>query len=506
MTDIYEYKARKYKLKYLKLRREYIGEGGVIINNGLNIAKRLIEKDDLIKLDIQKQNGEPYFDNIDRFEGILLNVDTYNKIQLIKKYDPYSYNTPIIKYIGQIIYNYNKSIFSRNTKYNIITKYFGEKSISKTENNTYYYMISEVIKRSDNKNIFNKLLNYDFYQYNDSFGSYNINYENIKYILKSLKQGIDNFITNLYNNNYILDTIDEKNIILKNNKVYFINYTSLQICDDNNKYNDIKALAKFIHWLFNTYTFTFKGHFFPKYYGTLELVEELNEDTKKNLINTPNELSNRLDNIINSIIESDTDINQNFIKENVVFFTKRFIKKLEEIIKNKENNDNSIVEYINSINKLYDKMNDSPYYKEKYDFDFINIINIFEKVIDGRLNYTTLNEDKFNYIKTLLDKTDYKIRTSIDNLIENLINKIKLSIKEIYKTDKEIEDYSDSDIDDYINQINQINKINQIDINNDKYEKYEKLTDFLSTCRSHIPVVLNFFNNIKIKLNIKITK
>jgi hypothetical protein len=33
MTDIYEYKARKYKLKYLKLRREYIGEGGVIINN-----------------------------------------------------------------------------------------------------------------------------------------------------------------------------------------------------------------------------------------------------------------------------------------------------------------------------------------------------------------------------------------------------------------------------------------------------------------------------------------
>jgi hypothetical protein len=49
MTDIYEYKARKYKLKYLKLRREYIAEGGVIINNGFNIAKRLIEKDDLIK-------------------------------------------------------------------------------------------------------------------------------------------------------------------------------------------------------------------------------------------------------------------------------------------------------------------------------------------------------------------------------------------------------------------------------------------------------------------------
>jgi len=102
MTDIYEYKARKYKLKYLKLRRKYIGEGGVIINNGFNIAKRLIEKDDLIKLDIQKQNGEPYFDNIDRFEGILLNVDNYNKILKIKEYDPYSFNTPIIKYIEKI--------------------------------------------------------------------------------------------------------------------------------------------------------------------------------------------------------------------------------------------------------------------------------------------------------------------------------------------------------------------------------------------------------------------
>ena len=367
MTDIYEYKARKYKLKYLKLRRKYIGEGGVIINNGFNIAKRLIEKDDLIKLDIQKQNGEPYFDNIDRFEGILLNVGNYNKIQLIKKYDLYSYNTPIIKYIGQIIYNYNKSIFSRNTKYKIITKYFGENSISKTENNTYYYMISEVIKRSDNKNIFNKLLNYDYYQYeiNDSFGSYNINYENIKYILNSLKIGIDILITNLYNNNYILDTIDEKNIILKNNKVYFINYSKLQICDDNNKYNDIKALAKFIYWLFKTYTFTFTNGSFPILYGTLELVEELNEDT----INTPKDLSNRLNNIIKSIIESNKDIDTNFIEETKNFFIKRFTTKLDEIIKNEKNNDNGIVEYINSINKLYNKMNDYPYYKEMTNYE-----------------------------------------------------------------------------------------------------------------------------------------
>jgi hypothetical protein len=489
MTDIYEYKARKYKLKYLKLRRKYIGEGGVIINNGFNIAKRLIEKDDLIKLDIQKQNGEPYFDNIDRFEGILLNVDNYNKIQLIKKYDLYNYNTPIIKYIGQIIYNYNKSIFSRNTKYKIITKYFGENSISKTENNTYYYMISEVIKRSDNKNIFNKLLNN---QDNYNYKSYNINYENIKYILNSLKIGIDILITNLYNNNYILDTIDEKNIILKNNKVYFINYSSLQICDDNNKYNDIKALAKFIHWLFKTYTFTFKGNYYPILYGTLELVEELNEDT----INTPKDLSNRLNNIINSIIESNTNIDQNFIEETKVFFIKRFTTKLDEIIKNEKNNDNSIVEYINGINKLYDKMNDFPYYKEKYDFNFINIINEFQSIIDYKLSLNLdLNEDKYNYINTLLDKTDYKIKTSIKNLIKNFINKIYISIKEIYKTDEEINIEDDSDINKYINEINKIDK------NNDKYKK---LKYFLSTCPSHIPPVLKFFNDIKTKLNIEI--
>jgi hypothetical protein len=29
MSDLYEIKARKYKLKYLKLKQEYIGEGGI---------------------------------------------------------------------------------------------------------------------------------------------------------------------------------------------------------------------------------------------------------------------------------------------------------------------------------------------------------------------------------------------------------------------------------------------------------------------------------------------
>jgi hypothetical protein len=64
MTDIYEHKARKYKLKYLKLRREYIGEGGVIGTDDLNcLAKSLIKEDDFKKLNIENISGEPIYDD-----------------------------------------------------------------------------------------------------------------------------------------------------------------------------------------------------------------------------------------------------------------------------------------------------------------------------------------------------------------------------------------------------------------------------------------------------------
>jgi hypothetical protein len=42
MSDIYEQKARKYKYKYLKLKQEYFGEGGGILEGG-NLNDKCIE-------------------------------------------------------------------------------------------------------------------------------------------------------------------------------------------------------------------------------------------------------------------------------------------------------------------------------------------------------------------------------------------------------------------------------------------------------------------------------
>ena len=447
MNDIYEYKANKYKLKYLKLKREYIGGGSSIIN-----------KDDLKKLNIKDIQGEPKYNN-NNLTGIFLNRDSYNKILLIKNHDPLNYNTANIEYIGEIKYNYD--FF--NTKYNIITKYFGKNK----KNNTYYYIISETL-----------------------YKNYIIDGIAFKEILNSLKTCIDNLIKNLYKNDYILNTINEHNMTFKYNKIYFYNYNFLRkIKDENEKNNDIKAVVKFIRWLFKLFEQAMSHPFFsidslPKYYGTLELLEQLYEDDENNKIYNPNILSSKLEDIINSIIEPNKFIDIDFIKQIEDFFSIRFQAKLDKIILNNDN-DNDIVKYINDINKLYDTMYNNQYYKDIHDFDFKKIIGTFENII--KYKSKQLNKEKVEYINTLLEKTDYMIKSLIDNFINIIMNKIEI----IYKTDINEDIYKE--IEDYINK----NKINKIDKNN---EKYIKLNNFLSRCPSHKQAVIDLFNFINNKL------
>lgn len=280
----------------------------------------------------------------------------------------------------------------------------------------------------------------------------------------------------------------------KYNKVYFYNYNLLRkIKDENEKNNDIKALVKLIRWLFKLFKEVMSHPFFsidslPKYYGTLELLEQLYEDDENNKIYNPNILSSKLEVIINSIIEPNKFIDIDFIKQIEDFFSIRFQAKLDKIILNNDNdNDNDIVKYINDINKLYDTMYKNQYYKDIHDFDFKKIIGTFENII--KYKSKQLNKEKVEYINTLLEKTDYMIKPLIDNFINIIMNKIEI----IYKTDINEDIYKE--IEDYIN-INK-NKINKIDKNN---EKYIKLNNFLSRCPSHKQAVIDLFNFINNKL------
>ena len=386
MIDIYEYKANKYKYKYLKLKKEYFAEGGAgnagnagnadnadnagNADDDLNcVANSLIKEDDFKTLDIKTIIGNPiYYNEIvipfdkkkkdyyqreyythyyksnvkiekekikhicRKYEGLLLKNKETN-YEIIKKYDYKNYNTPEIIYIGKLNYIYEKIsnlkiLFNKTlgqlkkigqyiTNYNIITKYFDNCSkFLENENITCKYMIRENI----GTNIFKNIVKGD--------DEDNINEDNIKIILLSLKTGIDILITELYKNNYILNTIDENNMILKKEfilvtneyfiehkyqgdaypnyyldyKVYFTDYTKLTKCNDNNRNNDIKALGKFIKWLFSNFQFENKEN---KEIKDIEqivvLVKKLYEDTESNKINNPADLSLKLDAIIKLI-------------------------------------------------------------------------------------------------------------------------------------------------------------------------------------------------------------
>jgi hypothetical protein len=238
----------------------------------------------------------------------------------------------------------------------IIQYYFNINNINrcpnflKKNNVTYKYIISEQIIRGDRKNIFINLLKTDSTKKdskNDYFRSLYINDKNIILILNSLKTAIDNLITNLYSDGYILDNISKENIILKeiykinteekDTKVYFYDYSKLKISNNENKNNDINALCTFIKWLFDNFGFV----------DTLELVKKLDH----NKINSPHDLSIQLDLIIKAIPGTPfsklfrKSINNNNIKE----ILKSLKEGIEKLITNLYNT-NYIIKDINKDN------------------------------------------------------------------------------------------------------------------------------------------------------------
>jgi hypothetical protein len=328
MNDLYEYKANKYKLKYLKLKKQLYGGNDSIYCKAMNNKVKYLEK-----LDMKQIFCDSYDNKIDdkiekpqemilnnfvniKHTGKLFTKENFNKFndnyKIIKDHDKIYNNIEKIRYIGEITYDKNKisslptlpNFFSKKisnkTKKKYFIKIFSNCKIWEGKSKEYIYIIS-----TDVGTPFSKLFR----------GS--INNNNIQKILTSLKEGINNLITNLYNANYILNNINEHNITfnLNNNNIYFINFEKLSFHDNTNKNNDIKALIEFIKLLFSAdlskneysghplnYKFNFgygTEHSFDtdSFINVYDLVKKL--DYKN--INDPTSLCEKLDKIIEAI-------------------------------------------------------------------------------------------------------------------------------------------------------------------------------------------------------------
>jgi hypothetical protein len=240
MSNIYEHKARKYKIKYLKLKKEL--EGGSfktllkklfnsttyktncttsppISLDGLNITQEYIKPNTNIKDIINEEHIGNLLSCKDK-----IYEEEFKKFKKVSEYDPNHTYTSELKFAGLI----EKKGLKDKSKYNSIYNCKNE-LIDSADINNYGYIISTKVGKT-----FNILDDND------------INENNIKQILQNLKNGIDEFITKLYGKDgedgvdgYILGDIKMENMTLDNNKVYFINYSKMH------KYKDKNQVEKF---------------------------------------------------------------------------------------------------------------------------------------------------------------------------------------------------------------------------------------------------------------------
>jgi hypothetical protein len=244
MSNLYEIKAIKYKLKYEKLKQEYIGEGGYV-NQQLQKPPEMVsdvvldghcETSPPIRLDdlnisqiypkYKKVNLNKLYTN--KYIGKLYwegnGIDEYNNYKKIKKYDPNNDYTSEIVFVGKIkessrgwlSYLFQSVSSEKNTFTKILSEKLPSCEVSRSTTPGNVYIIRKTI---------GKPLEISRFIHNDS---------DIKQILESLKESIINFIAPLYDKGYVL-CIDKERIFLKNNKVYY-NYNYIYKYD--NTYNN----------------------------------------------------------------------------------------------------------------------------------------------------------------------------------------------------------------------------------------------------------------------------
>ena len=286
MSNIYKQKAEKYKYKYLKLKKEL--EGGIIYDDNniclynLPITTFHHYKDSIIiedgnspgqikqKLNIKidryihnsPSQSSPFDDfcnyNKEGYIGKILNYNDYNKtFQTLNELRKNNINLIYINILlGCRIYKEKRNKLSKLSSKNLILTIFPncEKMFKTSANDSPYfgYIISS-----------NKSID-----------------ENISEIfIINLIDAIKNFIVPLHEAGYVLNNIDENNILWDENKVYF-NIEKMTKNTDNNIDNniDLKSLKYYILNLFNSFNLSIKYRFMHRIYNLTynDFMSELN--------------------------------------------------------------------------------------------------------------------------------------------------------------------------------------------------------------------------------------
>jgi len=205
MNDFYEQKANKYKYKYLKLKNELKGGmfRGLLKYIGIdhtNCEQKIYTFSPPIQI-----LSVPNKLLTNEYIGQIMTYDEYDNYMKIKNLDKDD------KCTFKVVYE-NKSINQSDIKISEYKNCLDAKI-------TYNYIIS---KKSGK--LFSQLEKKE-----------DINKDNIKDILKSLKEGIEKIIKPLYEKGIILGNIKMENMYLDTSKVYFSDYSKMHTYTDNNK-------------------------------------------------------------------------------------------------------------------------------------------------------------------------------------------------------------------------------------------------------------------------------
>ena len=228
MSDIYEIKAKKYKYKYLKLKKQYISEGGAIGNCNLN---NYLSEQDFKDLSINQiyidPNYKSFFDikTVNSYDQRILSNEDYDKYKInynnISQYDKDHKFISKQIYVGKFIKKTStiKNFLNINTKDENILKKYGCQLLKNNSVNEYIYIINSKLPST----LFtNKIKD------KNSFIT----------ILTSIKNFIDTIIEPLYKDNYVFGNIKKENMTLdNNNNIYFIKNTI-------HMYNDANEIKK----------------------------------------------------------------------------------------------------------------------------------------------------------------------------------------------------------------------------------------------------------------------
>ena len=247
MNDIYAQKAKKYKYKYLKLKKEleggddfkFIGYGGF----GCIISPPI--KFNITTIDEKIFTSKDYVAKLLSYEAFLDEKKEFEEIESIDKEGNHRSKLIYAEKMKKkdltdkinIIINEDRNKEDRNKLVTCLQQKKLLKQIRESDEAEYGYIISTKVGTS-----FDKLNNFRFENENkqiidnskiDSIKLESCNEKDITTILNNLKTSIEDLITKLYTNNFIHGDLKSPNITLdKNYNVYFIDFGFMKEYDN----------------------------------------------------------------------------------------------------------------------------------------------------------------------------------------------------------------------------------------------------------------------------------